>query len=359
MIIDYIIYIYVATCILLILYNFIYMYKSKILDFMIQKYTTQFGVMLSKEFEHLKQDKPVSKAHIKMLQKKLLSLNSLIAYVDALKEYNTNPYLQSYLYQTSSAQQYLALKYIRKNDMHKSFFAYSISLYPPNFRNEYRPLLEILVGYLDHSSIYCRENVLKALYSIGNIYAVEMAFQFMNDHNLYHHPKLLADGLATFNGDKQALGSTLWNHIKDWDENLMLAIIYFISTSSSSFKEVFFPYVTSSHTHPEIRLEILRYYRRHTYEPIKEYLFQLLESDENVNLKIVASSVLSQYPGKDTIDHLKRALCHQNWYVRYNAAQSLSTLKTPKKELLDILHGTDQYAKEMLQYMFEHEGVKS
>lgn len=73
----------------------------------------------------------------------------------------------------------------------------------------------------------------------------------------------------------------------------------------------------------------------------------------NVDLAIVSAAVLDRYPGKDTVAALKRALCHRNWYVRYNAASSLVRLGASQAELQDVFEGNDAFARDILQYMLE------
>ena len=68
---------------------------------------------------------------------------------------------------------------------------------------------------------------------------------------------------------------------------------------------------------------------------------------------IVSAAVLDRYPGKDTVAALKRALCHRNWYVRYNAASSLVRLGASQAELQDVFEGNDAFARDILQYMLE------
>ena len=79
--------------------------------------------------------------------------------------------------------------------------------------------------------------------------------------------------------------------------------------------------------------------------------FELLKSGgSDVNLAIVAASVLDRYPGQDTVAALKAALSHPNWYVRYNAAGSLVALGQTEASLKDILDGPDRFAREILAY---------
>ena len=355
--IDILIYIYVTICILFIIYNISYVCKQKTSKIIRERKTAYWRKQLQIQFDLLEETKQIETNHISFITRRLTSINNLIAFIDALSDYHNHTLFSLYLNQIYLAQQQLAYKYLKKSDMEKSYFAYTLSIYASKLQTEYPPLLTILIEYLDSSSVYCRENTLKALFTIGNIHAVETAFQYLNDSNIHHNTKLLSDGLITFQGDKQALAKQLWKHINDWNEELMISIVKFISLFSGDYTEEFFPYVNSSSTHLELKLEMLRYYRRYYYEPIQELLHSFLTNDTNTTLSIVSASVLCKYPSKETIDVLKKACSHSNWYIRYNAANSLISLIHSVDDVLDILQGSDTFAKDIVRYMLEQEGM--
>ena len=56
---------------------------------------------------------------------------------------------------------------------------------------------------------------------------------------------------------------------------------------------------------------------------------------------------------------LKQALHCANWYVRFNASQSLNDLQVPYLDLVDILNGSDRYAREMMLYRLEERRAPS
>ena len=239
--------------------------------------------------------------------------------------------------------------------MNRAYFAYLIAQYKPCDGREYRPIMEVLLSYLDNSTVYCRENVLNALCALGNLQSVVNMLQILNDRQWFHHQKLLADGLMTFTGDREALAQRLWEHAKRWDLHLRIAVIQFIAGCTAQFQETFLPILKAQSDDLEVRLAILRYYRRYPYEPVRPLLLNYLQHSDgsDVSLAIVSAAVLDQYPGEDTVKTLKKALQHSNWYVRYNAATSLVNLKVGDEVLQDVLNGTDRYAKEILAYKLE------
>lgn len=352
--INYLIYSYMLICLFLLFYNIIYIIKSDISKKLMKKRSSYWKGEILKQISFLQKQENIEKRHLRNLEKKLVKIEELIYYVAALDSLNGHDTFEIYLQNIFVTQQTLALKYAKKDSMSRAFFAYIISKYPSCNGDEIRPIMRILISYLDDSTIYCRENVLNALCALGNIQAVENALQILNDNHWFHHKKLLSDGLATFSGDKEKLMEVLWKHINDWDENIMISVVQFITICGGQYQEVFFPMLLSDNTNIEIRLGIMRYYRRYAYEPVREILYSFLQDDNiDENLIIVAALVLDRYPGEETIDILKEALHHHNWYVRRNAASSLYNLRVELNTLDNILEGDDPYAKDILNYKYQ------
>ena len=64
----------------------------------------------------------------------------------------------------------------------------------------------------------------------------------------------------------------------------------------------------------------------------------------------ISASALARYPGPRVIGALKKALRSSNWYVRYAAAASLEALHIDDTDLIEIVTGSDRYAREILLY---------
>ena len=177
----------------------------------------------------------------------------------------------------------------------------------------------------------------------------------LNDGGYFHHHKLLADRLTDFTGDREALAARLWRHKNAWSSEMMVAVVEFITNCSENYCETFLPLLRDEREDLELRLCAMRYFRRHPYPPAHPVLLDCLNgaTGANVDLAIVSAAVLDRYPGKDTVAALKRALCHRNWYVRYNAASSLVRLGASQAELQDVFEGNDAFARDILQYMLE------
>lgn len=350
--INIVIYGYLFICISLLFYNIFYMFYSSRKKSHLKYIAKSWSKEIEKQCSYLKNGGQVTKEHYRLMLKKLKKTRNLLAFLDALEAVSKNEDITAYLHAVAPIQQKLAYSYSKKDAMNRAFFAYVISIYSVPSPDEFTPMMEILLSYLKDSTVYCRENVLHALYALGNIKAVETALQIFNDNEWFHHPKLLADGLATFKGDKEALLKQLWSHYYQWDEDIILSVIQSITPCSNQYNEIFLPLLKDDETDLEIRLAILRYYRKNIYEPVKSVLYSFFDNKEiDENILVVTSFVLGSYPDDKTTKLLKKALTHHNWYVRKNAALSLINLKVEENELIDIYNGTDRYAKDILNYI--------
>lgn len=351
---DIVIYGYMFICFSLLVYNLLYIFNSKRRKKKTKKEAECWKLDIKKQCDLLMDGKEVEKSHLEKIERRIKKTRQLLSYLTALESINDEEDITIYLQSIYQVQQSLAIEYGKKDSMNRGFYAYVISKFSYVTNDSFTPMIEILLSYFDNSTVYCRENVLHALYALGNIKAVESALQILNDNDWFHHEKLLSDGLATFKGDKDKLFNSLWSHYDDWNEKIILSIINSITLCSIQFNEIFLPLLKSNSTSLEIRLAILRYYRKNVYQPAREVIYNFFENidETDVNIIIVASFVLDHYPGSKTIEYLKKALCHHNWYVRQNAAKSLVNLVDNASDFDDIWNGNDQYAIEMLNYIY-------
>lgn len=242
--------------------------------------------------------------------------------------------------------------------MERAFFACIIQSWAAGSREGREVFLAPMLAYLEDSSVYCRENVLRALYTLGSPEAVARAFDYISSRQWYHHPKLISDGLLEFCGtDREAMAAYLWKHCQSWAENFAVAVVQFAANlpdrPSGGLGETFYCALVDVKTPQELRFALLRYFRRHKDARVRQFLLELMADPqgEAAGLKIVAASVLAEYPGQDTKDALIGALGSPNWYVRQNAALSLRQLGMTAQDRARIYESNDQYAIDMIRYI--------
>lgn len=359
--VNVLLYMYLFVCILLIVFNVFYIFYADLMKRSISRDAGTWVALLRKELDNVEAG-GVSEKHLKTLQKHCSHTNGLLAYHRALESLKTEedllPRLSLYMKGCKRVYEELALKYIDKDDMNKAFMAYFVSDTFHAYESDYRRIYIILKAYMDESSIYCRENILKALYALGDANNLCDFLLVMDGNEMYHNRKLLTDGLCAFNGDKEMLAKLLWSHKDDFSEETLLSIIGFITFVSDGYGSVFQRFIESKTTSLEEKLACLRYFRRHKYENIVPLLYEYMNEDVvDVNISIVTASVLSAYKSDETKAVLTRALTSRNWYIRLNAANSLVDFDLSPEDIKDILSIKDKYAKEVMIYVLDERGI--
>ena len=346
-------FLYLFICICLLIFNIYYILWLKLIAKRRQKTTAFWKEQIDRQLRLLEEGSAIAESHKRLLVTKLVHTEVLIAYHSALEPMLAEESVQQYLREAAREWRQLAVLYSKKDVTERAYFAYVLSAYGSALQGEQEMLSSILLGYFPNSSIYCRENVLQALYAIGSESGVERAFDWMYQHRVSHPARLLSDGLVTFSGDRISLANKLWKDCEKWGEQYQTAVIQMATQFSDSFSELFSKALLEGAVGQEAAFAILRYFRKYPYEPVREYLYQLvLEESE---LAIAAASALEAYPGEQTNAVLLKGLCSRNWYTRRNAAGSLVALGITEEEILQI---DDRYAKEMIQYMAALKRVK-
>ncbi|MDE1549292.1 HEAT repeat domain-containing protein [Jeotgalibaca caeni] len=282
---------------------------------------------------------------------KLHQTFQLVCFDEALKDLQTEGELSPhYLPRVEGTFTSLVDRYKGKTTEERAYFAQVVTRYTGSFSK--RELYQSLLTFLEKPNMYVTENVLQALYLHGDVTLIQIAYQKLSDARRFHHPKLIADGLATVSSDQEELAQKMWKDATSYQPSIQLGIVSFIARASSSFQETFLQFLQSEEGSLDMRLEMMRYFRKYPYEPAYPYLMELLNPDNGLaaEYRIVAASVLSAYPKPSTIAALKQAMKDREWYVRVNASQTLNDLNVPVEELTSIVTGDDRYASEMAAY---------
>lgn len=353
--INNVIYFYMFICVALFLFNVLYIVYSKRKNRTQIRQNDRWDTILKETWQEIEQTGSLPENHRRLLESKLRKVNQLISYHNALEPHLNQEIVQHYLALIHDTFQVLAAFYLKRPAMERAFFAYLISLYHPDQGREHDQLVELLLEYMRDSTVYCRENVLKAIYAMGNAGAVEHAFSLLSELELYHHPRLVSDGLMTFTGSKTALAWRLWNHINHFSEPLQIASVQFATQLSDEFSSSFLSALKNPQTPLEVRFALTRYFFKHHFPDALPFLLSFAEdADASGNgLAISACSALAAYPGESTMAALEKSLHSRNWYVRQNAASSLISFGYGQEELDRLKASGDRYAAEMLEYMLQ------
>ena len=356
MTVNILIYFYLFICFVLFLYNIIYIFQSDYQAKAHKKKVVFWHRYIFEEFQFLENHHHCQLKTYSYLKRKLVQPKELLAYIDALELLKEEKVYKHYLQLSLPLYQHLAIQYKKKESLYRTLLAHTIAYYSLPLQGDDSLLVEILLSYLDDSTLNCREKVFYALFHLGNIGGIENAISRFNDEQWFHHEKLLLDGLLHFQGHQDELITRLWSHYGRWNQSIIIAIIHYITEMSGHYHDLFLPLLDHQNTDIEIKIAILRYFGKYPSPQAREYLYDILDDPQSdVHLVIVAVFVLDQYQNLKSIRYLKKALHHSNWYVRYNAAHSLASFQLGKEFYQDVFDGDDCFAREMLNYMFEKE----
>lgn len=344
--VENVIYFYLFICIALLLFNVLYILYSNSRKKSREKRVSSWKKELERQGEEL---------DIEI--KRLRSIRELTAFHAAVSHVLLERGKGKRLFAGNAERfQELALVYAKRSAMERAFFAYVIASFHTGDVPNAGILSEIMLSYLEDSTVYCRENVLHALYALGREQAVEHAYELLHERGWYHNPKLLSDGLVNYTGDKDALITRLWKHRGEWEDFLTVGVVQFASMQNvPTLHEDFLIELQRDTAPEEVRFALVRYFQRCRDERARSELLRLLEEDGP--LAVAAAAALSSYPGAESVEALKKAMHSRNWYIRRNAAMSLEKLGISEADVEDIRLSGDRYANEMLDYAAERTGA--
>lgn len=350
-VVSMIIFLYIFICTALLLFNLVYMLstglKKRMKDNRMKREKAELQYVVKDIQER------ADRKYQKRLYRKLKNPEQLLVYVEALERNQDNiseEEITAYICTCRGTLFDIAEVYQKKAAMERVLFAYLISRLPIKAVKEFHRMGELLLPYLDHSTVYCRENVLQALYRLGGEDALVRAFQILQENKEYHDPKLIADGLAEYTGDKTALARRLWKY--KWDDTMRAAVIQFMNQLPEDLTELVLPELTDGQ--PEGCFAAIRYFGHHICEEAEPVLLRILQEEGNVAAS--AAQSLGSYPSRETKEALKTALRSPLWHVRRNAAEALVKMNLTEEEIKQLREDEDQYAGEMFVYALESAG---
>ena len=221
-------------------------------------------------------------------------------------------------------------------------------------------MVDSLLELVKEQNLYCRENALQALYSIGDADSVINALKILDKTGSFHHGKMITDGLLCFSGSVDELDGKLWEDFVEFSAVLKQAFLDYFRFSSGNHCEKMLQIMIDNRENQELRFSAIRYFAKYRYEPALKHLYAFAKEDSPVwEYRAIAAFTLGNYPADETERLLKKLLCDRNWYVRYNAADSLERLGIRYEEMIDIFEGRDRYAAEMLRYRFDRKKLKN
>ena len=360
--IEILLYGYGAVCVSMIIFNFVYNMIMKGSDSRLKKRSEKFNKYVSEQIERIKDGKEVRSKHFSYLEKKLSRVHKLMAFDCVLESVlqNDEPEIAEYMGLLQPVMLHLAEVYQKRDNLQCAYFAYFIEKH--SFKNymNMNDIQDVMIGYMNKDSLYCRINTLQALYTFGDEESVAEAISILDRSDSFMHEKILTDGLLSYTGDHNKLIHILWGKIEDFSERVQLSILNYIRFKSGDYCEEMFAIMQDKSKDKEIRLSAIRYFGKYVYEKAKELLIAFASDKNPINWEYAAISAtsLARYEGEDVLNVLMEAMHSSNWYVRYNASISLENHHLNYRDLIEVVGGKDRYAREMIMYRLDSRRIE-
>lgn len=360
--IEVMIYVYIAICVSMIIYNIVYVFILKHRATALTRNSEKLEDVIYKQINLLKEGKEISSKHKKYLCRKLDVTSGITAFDKALEKiYKEEPELcEKYLYETFSVFEHLTHRYISKDTLKIAYFPYILHKYNILKHYESKRLKDVLLDLLRSVNVYCRENTLKALYSMRDPDIVSKALKIIDTNLSFHHPKLISDGLMLYKGDKNELKEVLLKNLSGYSVQMKVNILNYFRFAGIRCDEEMLKMLKDEKENKEIRFSAIRYFEKNPTEEAKPIIIELARNLEKRiwEYQAIATSALKAYPCEQTFEILVKNLSSPNWHVRHNSAISCEMLGYTYQDLIEVFDGDDRYAREMIRYRLDRRNAK-
>ncbi|MBO6016209.1 MAG: HEAT repeat domain-containing protein [Lachnospiraceae bacterium] len=358
---EVLLYGYGLVCLSMLVFNISYNIILRRSDRKFDQKTAALAQMVRIQLNRVRAGMQIEKKHMTQLQKKLSNINYLIAFDPVMTnvlDQNSDLPEMTYKKHLYPVFLQLAIYYRDRDSIEAAYFAYFISKH--NIRGEGAALEDILVEYMKKESLYSHVNAFQALCDIGSAESVVKAIMLLDRRGSIPHEKILTDILLSFSGSCKELIDRFWEQFDKLSVKTQLAILNYIRFQTGEYCEKMYEIMTCVRRDKELRLAAIRYFGKYRYEPAKRVLLDFIADKDPQGWEYTATSVTSiaTYEGEDVKAALIHAVHSANWYVRFNAANSLEALHLDYTDLIDVLSGSDRYAREMIMYRLDFERMK-
>lgn len=353
--IDRLIYIYMALCACLLLFNLAYTGRRRISDIR-NPFRTKWW---NEYIDRLINEESMNDAEIKSLTRRLSWVSSLQVFQETTERMRQEEREKLDFWIESIRPVFVKIgsRYLKKNVMDKAYYSYVIWKNRLCGSTDKDAITRYMLKLICEHSIYCRENALQALYSGGSTEVVIKAYKIMQRHQIEHSQKLVTDGLISFPGNKAELAESIWKEWEKFNPYYQAAFINFMRLTVDNFGERLLALLNLPETEREVKFAVIRYLRRHKYEaaaPVLQKIVREWKADD-WEFPALAASALENYPSKETIYALYEGMHSTSWYVRSNASDSLIRAAGEQDVMDEVLLRSDKYAMDMLRYKLKRQ----
>lgn len=217
---------------------------------------------------------------------------------------------------------------------------------------------DFALSSLDKKSLHIRNNALNVINKNNDLTIMMKAIDLIDSKEHYFNDKTIIDFLDNYKGDKDALDNALYLNMNTYNTNLKKNIIsHFINIADGTqkIKDRMLDYIQES-SEKEIVISSTRYFNKIIDQRAVKYILNNMES-EDWEVRATSARVICNYPGEQVIEKLKQTLKDENYYVRYNSAESFLKLVDEKAVIEEAVKNEDRFTRDILLYAMNTRGI--
>lgn len=360
--IDTLMFFYMGVCAAMILFNCAVLFVNIIRKKRINRNDMRLKPKIAAQLGRLERGEELEEGHLAQMDKIFKKVAHLRSFEDSMDDLRKEkPELcRTYLRALRPCFVNGASVYFKRDMMEATYYTWLIRKYEAAEEEDRDFWTKEMMKLLQVPNVYCRENVLHILYHMGNAADVVSALLLLDERHVFHHSKLIHDGMLEFKGNQEDLLKEIWGVYDRFSVAMQVTLISYMRLASAECCEQVFEVMMRPRQDDEVFFACMRYFGKFYYAPVYPVLLDALtrKDDQRWEKAAIAATVLRNYPSARTIEVLTQALHSANWYVRNNAAGTLESLGMTYADMVEVFEGNDRYAREILQYWMDYRSVK-
>ncbi len=360
--IEVLMFFYMAVCASMILFNCTVLLMNVHRKKRINKRDRRLEPQIRAQIERLERGQELEEGHLRQINKNFKKVAYLKSFEDSMDDLRKEkPELcQKYLKALCPCFVNAAFDYFKRDMIEATYFAWLVRKYEIAEQENRDFWTKELRKLLRMPSVYCRENALHIIYRMGNVQDIVNTLLLLDEHRVFHHSKLIHDGLLKFEGDKKALLEEIWRVFDQFSADMQVTLISYMRMASAECCDRVFEVMMRPGQDDEVYFACMRYFGKFHYMPAYPVLLDALSdrAGQRWEKAAIAAFALRNYMSERTVDVLLQALRSSNWYIRSNAAETLESFGLVYEDMAEVFEGNDKYAKEILQYWMDCRLVK-
>ncbi len=217
--------------------------------------------------------------------------------------------------------------------------------------------------FYEELNFYFGYNIVLAYAKLGDYEGFIKSYKISNIPNEINDDSLYVHILNSYEGNKEELIDYQIKALKGIKINqCILAIKYFETNKNENIRELIleklkesiniYSFDRSNVRVLDMSMAAIRYFQVVQSDEADQYMMQLVDSTI-WEVRVVVLNYLTKMDKSIVEEMYLEKIKDPNWYIRHNSAKALVKIGTNREKLDRILNGTDQYAKEALEYAME------